>query len=262
MTTTFVTANPPTATTPVSIGVKTSVLTSTMGTAMGMGSGVFVTVMTTGFNTSTPTVCLARPAGSGEFPGVTKTSGAMTVWNCVTTTSPYVATRLGATVKTLVVVEASTMVDKNVAKDVEDTTLVKSSNSGRVPTNVPVKPGATGIVTVLSMTTALDMVTTRELVEASTTVDKKAGMVMLVGTKVTKVEIGTKEPEPELDVRDVVEEPATLPWEPPLAVSEGEPDEPEKMDTPVAVLPVNGFVEEELPDNDPLEEDAPLDVGE
>lgn len=204
MTTTSVTANPPTATTPVSIGVKTSVLTSMVGTAMGMGSGVLVTVMTTGFNISTPTVCLARP-GSGEFPGVTKTSGAMTVWNCVTTTSPYVATRLGATVKTFVVVEASTMVDRNVVNDVDDRTLVSSSKSGTVPTNVPVKSGATEIVTVLSITTALDMVTTRELVEASTTVDKKAGMVMLVGTKETKVEIGTKEPdtkepETELDV--------------------------------------------------------------
>lgn len=259
MTTTSVTANPPTATTPVSIGVKTSVLTSTVGTAMAMGGAILVTVITTGFITSVPTVCLARPA-SGEFPGVTKTSGAMTVWNCVTTTSPYVATRLGATVKIFVVVEASTMVDRNVAKDVEDRTLVSSSKSVAVPINVPERFGATGIVTVLSMTTALDMVMTREKVVASTTVDREAGMVTLMGTKVTKVEIGTKEPETELDVRDVVEEPATLPWEPPLAVLDVEADEAEKMDRPVAVVLVDGLVEE-LPDDNPLEDDAPLDVG-
>lgn len=41
-----------------------------------------------------------------------------------------------------------------------------------------------------------------------------------------------------------------------------EPDEPAKMDTPVAVVLVDGLVDEELPDTDPLEEDAPLDVGE
>lgn len=60
-----------------------------------------------------------------------------------------------------------------------------------------------------------------------------------------------------------MEEPATLPWEPPpLAVLDVEPDEPAKMDTPVAVVLVDGLVDEELPDTDPLEEDAPLDVGE
>ena len=151
---------------------------------MAMGGAVLVTVMMTGFITSTPTVCFARE-GSGESPGVTRTSGAMTVWNSVTTTSPYVATRLGATVKTLVVVAASTTVDKNVAKDVEVRTLVRSSKVAKVPVSVPMTPGATGIFTVLSMTRALDTVMTRELVVASTTVDKEAGIVTLMGTKVT-----------------------------------------------------------------------------
>ena len=121
------------------------------------------------------------------------------------------ATRLGATVKTFVDVDASTTVEKNVEKDVEDTTLVISGKVVTIPGRVPVKPGSTGIVTVLSMTTGLDMVITRDEVEASTTVDRWADTVMLMGTEVTKVVMGTKPVVREPVVREVVEEPATLP---------------------------------------------------
>lgn len=262
MTTTSVTATPPTRTTPVSTGVKTSVLISTVGTAIGMGAAILVTVTTTGSTISVPIVCLPRE-GSGKGLGVTNTSGAMTVWNCVTITSPYVATRLGATVKTFVVVEASRTVERNVEKDVELRTLVIPGKDDTIPVMVPVIPGATGIVVVLSITTGLDMVITRVLVVASTTVDSEADMVMLMGTKVTKVVIGTREPVMEPVVRDVVEEPATLPWEPPPAVLDVEPDETAKLDTLVAVVPVDALVEE-LPDDSPfdVDVDTTLDVDE
>ena len=50
-------------------------------------------------------------------------------------------------------------------------------------------------------------------------------------------------------MRDVVEEPATLSCETPLAVLDVEPD-----------VPVDDLIEE-LPDDDPVEDDTPLDVG-